>query len=106
MELWVSSLPAQDADPDIVKQILSYFARNRYATDSLEGVARWRLLEEQIYRSVQQTEAALQWLVARGFLLEIKSVGSVPVFRLDPNRHADAVKFLEQLDNDPEEKKS
>jgi hypothetical protein len=79
-------------------RILEYFARNRDAVDSLEGIARWRLLEEQIHHSLQQTEAALRWLLARGFLEEIKVPGSVPLFRLVPNRLAQALRFLEEED--------
>jgi len=90
----VLALP--DAEPAIVKQILNYFVRNRNAADSLEGVARWRLLEEQIQGSLQQTDAALKWLVAKEYLEEIKPAGSVPLFRLDPGRHAEALTFLEQ----------
>ena len=79
-----------------MKQILNYFVRNRNAADSLEGVARWRLLEEQVQRSLQQTDTALKWLVAKRYLEVIKPAGSVPLFRLDPDRRAEALKFLEQ----------
>jgi len=84
------------AEPAIVRQILNYFLRNRSAADSLEGVARWRLLEEQIQRSLQETDAALKWLVAKGYLEEIKPAGSVPLFRLAPDRQAEALEFLEE----------
>jgi hypothetical protein len=85
-----------DAEPAIVKQILNYFVRNPGAADSLEGVARWRLLEERIHRNVQQTDAALKWLVGKGYLEEVKQAGSVPLFRLAPDRQAEALKFLEE----------
>jgi hypothetical protein len=78
-----------------VKQILSYFVRNPNAADSLEGITRWRLLEEQIHRSLQETEVALTLLVEQGFLVEIKNVGSRPIFRLNPKRRADVLSFLE-----------
>jgi hypothetical protein len=86
-------LPAEP-DWDIVKQILSYFVRNPKAADSLEGVARWRLLEDQERRSLQQTEAALTWMVSEGFLQEVPTLGSGRIFRLEPNRYSDAVRFL------------
>ena len=99
----VLALP--DAEPAIVKQILNYFVRNRNAADSLEGVARWRLLEEQIQRSLQQTEAALKWLVAKGYLQEIKPAGSVHLFRLAQDRQAKALKFLQEQNNAPRKKR-
>ena len=80
-----------------MKQILSYFVRNPRGTDTLEGVARWRLLEEQVHRNLQETETALAWLVSRGFLQEAKTPGSGPVFRLDPEQRGGAVEFLAEL---------
>lgn len=77
-----------------MKQILSYFVRNPNAADSLEGIARWRLLEEQIHRSLQETETALAWLVAQGFLDEVNIGGATPIFRLNPGRPADGLSFL------------
>jgi hypothetical protein len=91
-------LALPDAEPAIVRQILNYFVRNRSAADSLEGVARWRLLEEQIQRSLQQTDVALKWLVAKGYLEEITPAGSVPLFRLAPDHQAEALKFLQEQD--------
>jgi hypothetical protein len=86
------------AEPAIVRQILNYFVRNRSAADSLEGVARWRLVEEQIQHSLQQTDAALKWLVAKGYLEEVKPAGCVPLFRLAPDHQGEALKFLEKPD--------
>ena len=92
-----------ESEPEwqIVRQVLSYFVRNPKATDSLEGVAHWRLLEEQVYRTVQQTELALSWLVVQGFLQEIPSPGSAPIFRLNLERGKDAVQFLAEQEQGP-----
>jgi len=79
---------------DLVKQILSYFLRNPNAADSLEGITRWRLLEEQIHRNLQETEVALAWLVDEGFLDEIRNQGTTPIFRLNADRRADVPSFL------------
>lgn len=80
---------------DLVRQIMSYFVRNPNAADTLEGITRWRLLEEQLHRSLQETERALAWLVAQGFLDEVKTTGAPPLFRLRPERRADAVALVE-----------
>jgi hypothetical protein len=74
----------------MVKQIVSYFVRNPTATDSLEGIAHWRLLEEAVHRNVSATEKALQWLVKEGYLLEIDRPRSQRLFRLNPLRQKDA----------------
>ncbi len=68
--------------------------RNPKAADSLEGVARWRLLEERIHRTVQETETAMAYLVSHGFLEEITTAGSAKVFRMKANRVAEAIRFL------------
>ena len=90
-------MPQNDVelDPGVARQILSYFVRNRKAVDTLEGVARWRLLEEQVNRSVRQTEAALDWLVEQGFLEEVSPPSTkVSLFRLNSQRHDEALSFL------------
>ena len=83
-----------------MKQILNYFLRNPNAADSLEGITRWRLLEEQIHRSLRETDVALSWLVERGFLDEVKTPGAPPIFRLKPERHADALSLVEGKSED------
>lgn len=94
----VDSPPQPPTDPvpewEIVKQVLNYFVRNPHAADTLEGVARWRLLEEQVRRNFQQTEAAVTWLVSRGLLEEVATAGSSRIFRLNATAHSDAVRFL------------
>lgn len=69
-------------------EILSYFARNPQAADSLEGIARWRLLDEIIDRKLNETQAALDWLVDHG-LLEKAEAGRKAIFRLNPERAAE-----------------
>ena len=63
--------------------------------DTLEGIARWRLLEERVSLSVRQTEAALKWLVEQGFIEELRPVGlRSSIFRLNPQRLKDTRQFL------------
>ena len=88
------SMPGPEADPEVARQVLFYFMRNPQAADSLEGIARWRLLEERLQRSLQKTDAAVKWLVTKGYLQEIRPVGCVQLYRLDPRRQDDAAKFL------------
>ena len=102
-----SPLPPDDAGPEleIVKQILNYFLRNSKAADTLEGIARWRLLEEQVHRSFQQTESALAWLVEQGFLEEVETVGSSRIFRLAPQGQEKTARFLAGEKSAPKDKK-
>lgn len=84
----------QDPERERAREILSYFVRNPRAADSIEGVARWRLLDQTIHRTVDETRQALQWLVAQGFLRESKTMGSGTIFDLNPERQAEALRFL------------
>ena len=80
---------------EIAKDILSYFLRNPHAADDLEGVARWRLLNQTVHREVEDTSQALDWLVERGFLGRISRAGSGTIFRLRTEKRAAAEAFLE-----------
>ena len=84
-----------DPEHERAKEILSYFVRNPRAADSVEGVARWRLLDQAIHRSVEETHQALAWLVAEGFLCEATPAGSGTIFTLNAARSEQARRFLE-----------
>jgi len=92
---WLSRVAAAlTPKPQIAKQVLSYFIRNPQAMDSLEGIARWRLLQERIHRTVQETNAALAWLVSEGYLREIANPGAEPLYHLNAARTESALAFL------------
>jgi hypothetical protein len=82
--------------PTQAREILDYFLRNPRAADSLEGVARWRLLEGTVERCVEEVNQALGWLVDEGFLLEESPKGSAPIFCLNKERAAEAARFLDE----------
>lgn len=82
-------------ETQIVRQVLQYFMRNPHAADDLEGVARWRLLEEAVHRTVDETEQALRWLVRSGYLQEMDAAGGSRVFRMNEERRNDAEQFLQ-----------
>ena len=87
----------------VAQQILSYFLRNPDVADSLTELARWRLMEERIRLSVENTQAALNWLVAQGYLQQEARVGTESLFRLNPARLQDAESLLkeERQSDDP-----
>jgi hypothetical protein len=78
-----------------VKQILSYFVSNPSVADSLEGIARWRLLEEAIHRNVAETEEALRWLVKEGYLIETTHSHSGRLFQFNTEKQSDAESLLQ-----------
>jgi hypothetical protein len=80
----------------VAMQILSYFLRNPEVADSLTELARWRLMEEQIRLSVENTQTALNWLVAEGYVQREARVGTESLFRLNPARREDAETLIEE----------
>ena len=94
----VSKEPAATA-----KEILAYFVQNPQAVDSLEGIACWRLPEERIRRQIKDANAALEWLVAKGYLQKISSPLAEPVYRLNEVNRSAVERFLEgSADGEPE----
>jgi len=84
----------QPINREMAREILRYFVRNPQAADSLEGVVRWRLMDEVIRRKLDETEAALEWLVAEGYLTTSISPGGTTTFRLNPKPTKDIRQFL------------
>jgi hypothetical protein len=76
------------------KEVLRYFLNNPNATDDLESVARWRLREQMIRHTVEETSAAIAWLVAHNFLVEESVLSSKPRFRLNAEMRVEAARFL------------
>jgi len=79
---------------DRALDVLAYFLRNRRAVDTLEGVARWRLLEEDIHRGVDEAQEALGWLVEQGLLVQERPTYGEPVFRLNHEMIGEAERLL------------
>ena len=89
--------------PKRAREILAYFVRNPEAADTLEGVARWRLLRETGHRSVAETAKALDWLVAEGFMKDSSTTYSKPIYSLNKNSIHKAELLLGQ-DQSPEDR--
>jgi hypothetical protein len=85
---------AEPKNVEAAKQILDYFLRNPEAADSLTGIARWRLMEDFVQRSVETTQAALDWLVAEGYVEEVTRRGVGPLFHLNSDRRTAAELFM------------
>ena len=68
----MSFSPGRANPPPIADEILAYLAEHPRAQDTLEGIAEWWLLEQEIKRWTAQVRAALAELVAQGLVLERK----------------------------------
>ena len=90
----------QDPDAEIdlatASEILRYFLRNPQAADDLEGVVRFRLLDEHIHRSVAEARATLEWLVTKGLLVGEPAGASNVVYRLNAGSREEVERFLRE----------
>ncbi|HUK47759.1 MAG TPA: hypothetical protein VLW06_09210 [Terriglobales bacterium] len=84
----------KDPNWPAAREILAYFLRNPDAADSLVELARWRLMEEAVRRSVEKTEAALNWLIQHGYVREETRMGTERIFQLNPARRAEAERLM------------
>jgi hypothetical protein len=75
-------------------EILAYFLRNPRSADTLEGVARWRLLEEKIFSTVEDTREAIEWLVEQQYLSRISTPGKEPLYGIREQSEERAQRFL------------
>jgi hypothetical protein len=88
----VTQRPSGD-EKGVAQQIVSYFLRNPETADTLEGIARWRLLDERIHESVRMTERALRSLVRKGLLVETAAATGT-LYRLNETKRGTAEEFI------------
>ena len=83
-----------ESPPRLAKDILSYYVKHPTAADTSEGLARWRLLEAYVEQTTRETEKALDWLVAQGYLSVRTGLGHRRMFTLNTDRLEDAETFV------------
>jgi len=68
-----SRYPPEDSqrEEDLARCVLDYLSEHPQATDTLEGIAEWWVMREQVRVDVKLLERVLHCLTERGFLEEI-----------------------------------
>jgi hypothetical protein len=79
---------------EFAKTVLEYFLRNPEASDNLEGIARWRVLEQIVRYAVSDTQKALDYLVASGYLKQTPIAGCDSNFSLNLANREAAERFV------------
>lgn len=85
---------------ELVHEIASYLGRHPRAEDTVEGIAEWWLLEQQIVRQTALVQEALAVLTANGLVRQRKGHDGRIYYRLDPLRTGELRTFL-QTQNRP-----
>jgi hypothetical protein len=93
---------ANDSRFRLAKDILSFYLEHPNTTESTEGLARWRLLDHYVEKTLHETGVAVTWLVAEGYLQPVTSPGNRTLFALNEARMRDAELLLAQAEEDPD----
>jgi hypothetical protein len=87
--------------PARAREILEYYLHHQRTADTLEGIAEWLLLEELVQRRVEETESALRWLVARGFLQRSAvPAAASPLYSLNTDKISEAEQLVRETNPD------
>ena len=78
----------------IAYEILAYLAKNPDAQDTVEGIAEWWLLAQEIERQVLKVKEALAALVAKDLIVERKGKDSRIYYRLNKRRTKEIFELL------------
>jgi len=70
----------------IAHQILAYLLKNPGAKDTMEGIANWWLLQQDIQRNMELVKSTVEDLMAKGFLLARHGSDLKTYYHVNPER--------------------
>ena len=80
----------------ILCDILTYLADHPEASDTIDGIAQWWLLEQRIRQEIPAIEKALTELVAKGFVLEQRGSNGRNHYRINRHKQKQIIAFLDR----------
>lgn len=86
----------QGGAPEITREVLAYLVTHPQAQDTVEGITRWWLLEEEITRRTADVRSALAELVSRGFVMERHGKDGAVHYRINQVRREEIRAFLKE----------
>jgi len=72
---------------ETAREILAYLAEHPKASDTLEGIVEWWVLEQKIRYEMEMVRKAVGELVQQGFLLEEKTIDSRTRYRANQKKY-------------------
>ena len=82
----------------VSREILAYLVKNPEAQDSLEGIAHWWLLKQNVERRIAEVRQAVQELVAMGYLMRRRGADSNDRFQINPASLAEMTALLRDVE--------
>jgi hypothetical protein len=71
---------------NISGQILNYLFKHPDASDTLEGITEWWLLNQKIRYEMEKVKVAVSKLVEEGWVIEIPEKNSTIRYKLSPKK--------------------
>lgn len=87
----------------ITYEILSYLIDHPDASDTLEGIIHWWLLEQKIKSQMEAVKKALAELVTKGLVIEYQGADSQIHYCINKNNYEKILAFFEQRPDDKKE---
>ena len=92
---WGLNVHQTNTDVEQAREILRYFMQHPQASDDLEGIARWRLLQQHVTRQVEEVRLALELLVQMDLLHQHVNPAIGKRYSLNPERVDESRKFAD-----------
>ena len=86
-----------DNDLQTAQLILAYLRRHPGAKDTVEGIARWWLLNERVEQTVDRIERALEWLIENDLIEENQLQGDLYSYTLKNGKQTQVDAALQRL---------
>ncbi len=84
-----------NTDVEQAREILRYFMQHPQASDDLEGIARWRLLQQHVTRQVEEVHRALELLVRLDLLQHYEIPACGTRYCLNPQKLSESERFAQ-----------
>lgn len=81
-------------NPDVAREILAYMVQHPDATDTLEGIADWWLLERRIQEGVAEVRTALDELSKRGLVVRRRGRDVSVLYQVNRSRLSEIESLL------------
>lgn len=74
----------EDDVKSIAAEIMMYLQQRPMASDTLDGIAHWWLVQQEIEKNIGQVEQALEQLTVEGKVSRKMNTGSKVIYSLNP----------------------
>jgi hypothetical protein len=79
-----TALCVEDDINSIAEEIMTYLNQRPLASDSLDGITHWWLVQQEITKNIDLVEQALEQLALEGKISKKVSANREAIYRLDP----------------------